>query len=421
MKNYNFINFFKNIVFVVSVTAMLIVTSSCGGTSFSYLTDEQNAMLNSIRTVSGTDNMVFEVNYTADYKVNDFLKSITENLTYSASGCRVTMKKLLADGSNIIPDRRLSNKAPGCSSVICKNSDGIPVIGRNYDLDIRSGGAVIVIHTSPCDGYKSVGVADGAQFGLSFNDLNNNTANKELMLYAPYYTMDGVNEKGFACSVMLLNEGACVQFTQKNWLPSTLVVRYLLDNADSVDKAIELLKNMDLRNDYFIEPLLADVSFHWAITDNSGKKAVIEYVDGNMVVNEYPLKVKYNETDGTMQTEYPKEEKGYLISTNFYVSEGVKNTKCDSGKWRYETLEKLMSENPAPTKEQLRDIMKSAKYYMNDKEYIYTMEKEGLDPKKPENWDWITIWTDILNTSDKTLSFWSRENYDTENVFAIEY
>lgn len=389
-----------------------------------YLKEEQIDTLSSTRPIRGTDDQAYEINYTADYRMDEFIQTITENFLYHTTDCRMLMKKLLADGSGVDPLGRLTNGTPGCSSVVCKNADGVPVIGRNYDLDIRSNGATVVIHTAPEGGYKSVGVADCAQTGLSVNDLKNGTAKKELLLYAPYYTMDGVNETGFAISIMLLNEGMNVQDTDKTWLPSTLVVRYLLDKADSVEHAIELLSQVDLRNDYFIDPVIsaaAGVSFHWALTDAKGDKAVIEYVDGEMIVNRYPLKVKYNEADDSMEVTYPKEETGYLLSTNFYVSEGFNNTAHDSGKWRYETLEKQMSENPTPTNEQLKEIMKSAKYLMNDKDYMFEMIEQGKDVTNPDNWDWITIWTDILNTSEKSLTMWFRENYEVENTFAIEY
>ncbi len=411
------------IIIVLVVLAATIVFMSLDDT-ISYLSDEQNDTIRSARIIDGTDDNVCEINYTADYKMDDFINTITKDMVFSGYDCRMTMKNLLANDSDIMPIRRLSNDAPGCSSVICKNSDGVPVIGRNYDLDIRSNGATVVIHTAPEGCYKSVGVSDCGQEGLSYKDIKEKNNKRELLLYAPYYTMDGVNEKGFACSVMLLNEGANVQHTGKNWLPSTLVVRYLLDHADSVDNAVELLNKMDLRNDYFMEAfksIISDISFHWALTDSAGNKAVIEYVDGKMIVNKYPLKVQYNEEDDSAKIEYPKEEKGYLLSTNFYVSEGFNNTKHDSGKWRYETLEKQLAKNPTPTNDELRDMMKSAKYLMNDKDHIYEMKQLGVNPDDAKKWDWITIWTDILNTSDHSLSFWSRENYDTKYTFNLEY
>lgn len=58
---------------------------------------------------------------------------------------------------------------------------------------------------------------------------------------------------------------------------------------------------------------------------------------------------------------------------------------------------------------------------MNDKDYILEMKNAGIDTDNPDKWDWITLWTDILNTSEKSLTLWARENYDVENTFGIEY
>ncbi len=104
-----------------------------------------------------------------------------------------------------------------------------------------------------------------------------------------------------------------------------------------------------------------------------------------MVVNKYPLKVQYNEKEDTMQVQYPKQETGYLLSTNFFVSEGFKNTSHDAGKWRYQTLEEQMSKNPTPTNEELKDIMKSVKFFLNDKDFMWELRQDGKDVNKAEN------------------------------------
>lgn len=120
-----------------------------------------------------------------------------------------------------------------------------------------------------------------------------------------------------------------------------------LNSARVVEGTEDRVYEIDYTADYKMNEFIDTIS-----------KKIIEYVNGQMIVNKYPLKVQYNENDDTMQIQYPEKETGYLISTNFYVSEGFNNTKNDSGKWRYETLEKAMSENTTPTKEQLRDITK---------------------------------------------------------------
>lgn len=421
MKN-SFIKLFTR--FTV-LTAVLFCFSSCNNNPDpkNYLSTEQLKTLDSIRVIKNTEREAYEINYASDYKVNEFIDEITKNKFSKVQDVRSTMKRLLAPASKVSPFDRLTNHTPGCSSLICKMNDSEWVIGRNYDLDINSNGAIFVIHTAPKDGYKSVGVADAAQCGLSYKDMVLNNSKKELALYLPYYTMDGVNEKGFACSIMVLSEGGCVQDSGKKWLPSTLVVRYLLDNADSVENAIKLLENVDFRNDYFVDlPDVSLLSFHWALTDKTGNKAVIEFVDGKMVVNKFPLEVKYNEeTDKFDSITYPKTETRFLLSTNFFVSEGFENTKHDSGKWRYQTLCEAASKNPTPAKDQLRDMMKSVKYLKNDKDYIYELKEQKKDPENVKDWDWITIWTDILNTNELSLSLWYREDFTSEKDFFIDF
>lgn len=194
----------------------VLLFAGCVNQDIPYLDDEQNSTIQSARAIKNTDNKAYEINYTADYKVPEFMEMLTKEKITSAYEIRTKMKDLIAPKSKVYPLDRLTNFTPGCSSVICKNADGQPVIGRNYDLDVNSNALTAVIHTSPKDGYKSVGVADPGQCGLSFTDMANSNTNKELFLYAPYFTMDGVNETGFACSIMVLSEGANVQDTGKN-------------------------------------------------------------------------------------------------------------------------------------------------------------------------------------------------------------
>ena len=52
---------------------------------------------------------------------------------------------------------------------------------------------------------------------------------------------------------------------------------------------------------------------------------------------------------------------------------------------------------------------------------MFELRKQGIDTTNPDNWDWITIWTDILNTSEKSLTLWMKENYEVENTFKLEY
>ena len=52
-----------------------------------------------------------------------------------------------------------------------------------------------------------------------------------------------------------------------------------VNKKEAEENAIKLLEKVDFRNDYFIDlPDISFLSFHWALTDKTGNKAVIEYV-----------------------------------------------------------------------------------------------------------------------------------------------
>ena len=388
-----------------------------------YLTPSQNYTLNSAKTLKEPD--FFEVNYTADYKLDEFIDEITaKNIEYGED-MRYLLKDLIAPASNIVPDRALLNVAPGCSSVVAQDKDsGAWLLGRNYDFDIGSNGTYVVVHTAPDNGYKSVGVADMSIFGLSKNELD---TNKELLLYSPYVTMDGVNEKGFAVSLMLLDQDRNVQNEpNKASMPSSLIVRYLLDNADSVDNAISLLNNFNLKPDYYIyDKYLQDVigehiTLHWAMVDESGNRAVVEYVNGQMNVLKNPVQVDFNEQNGDKAISYPNEPKPYLIATNFFLSQGVEPDVLASGFWRYSTLKEQLENNPTPNKDELAKMMQSVKFLQNDKDTIVAMQKQGLDPNDASNWGWLTLWTDVLDTKEKSMQLYFKEDYNEEYNFEVE-
>ncbi len=386
------------------------------------LTPEQIQTITSYKTLLNTE--LLEVVYTADYKMDQFIETITEQNTIYGEDMRKIMHDIIAPNSDVLPDQYLSNATPGCTTVIAQ--DGITgnwLAGRNYDLDINSNGTISVIHTAPEGKYKSVGVADTGLVGLSKNELANDA---ELLLYAPYFTMDGVNEEGFAISIMVLNKDRSTQDDpEKASLPQSLLVRYLLDNADSVQSAIKLLENVNLKNEYLlnykeIQRLMApNVAFHWSMVDESGDKAIIEYVNGKMNVITIPPDVQYDEQTYTPTISYPQEPKPYLINTNFFLSQEVINTPNEDGFWRYATAQKALEKNPTPSKEELVDIMQSVKFFLNDVDEQHKIQQKGKDPNNPQDWEWITLWTDILDTEEKSLKLFYREDYTREYNFDV--
>jgi choloylglycine hydrolase len=96
-------------------------------------------------------------------------------------------------------------------------------------------------------------------------------------------TADGLNERGFAGHMLYLNAaGFGPRDPSKPAVHAGLWLQYLLDNAASVDEALALLENIQ------IVPAEArghKASVHLAIEDASGDSAIIEYIDGKLVIH----------------------------------------------------------------------------------------------------------------------------------------
>lgn len=99
---------------------------------------------------------------------------------------------------------------------------------------------------------------------------------KILTLAAPFAPLDGVNDAGVACGIFMSYQGgekvaATNQQTDKPDLTSTTMLRMILDYADSVEEAVELVEKYDLHDS-------AKTSFHYMIADSTGKSAILEWV-----------------------------------------------------------------------------------------------------------------------------------------------
>ena len=100
--------------------------------------------------------------------------------------------------------------------------------------------------------------------------LKQNDVRVMAALYAP---LDGMNEKGLAVSVNMIQDAASInQSTDKPDLTTTTAVRLLLNKAASVDEALVLLQQYDLHGSM-------GMMVHFALADTTGRGVVVEYID----------------------------------------------------------------------------------------------------------------------------------------------
>ena len=220
----------------------------------------------------------------------------------------------------IIP---ISMEAPevGCSSFTTIDENGNHLFGRNYDFASTSS---LILHTNPGNGrHASISSVD-LQF-LGLGDGINGLIDNLTAIAAAYAPLDGMNDAGVSCGIYMSYQGpgdlsySTDQQTEKPDLTSTTMLRMILDYADDVDEAVELVKKYDFHDS-------ANSSFHYMVADKSGKSAILEWVNENETDStdidgtKRVLKVYYNDQDKVLGEDEAQNNFQYI--TNFIVTPG---------------------------------------------------------------------------------------------------
>ncbi len=103
-------------------------------------------------------------------------------------------------------------------------------------------------------------------------------------------TVDGINEKGLAGNVLYLAEsdyGDSAK-TDKPTISIGAWLQYFLDNYATVKEAVEAMQDAPFA---IVAPVLPNgrpASGHLSISDSSGDSAILEYLDGKLVIHHGP-------------------------------------------------------------------------------------------------------------------------------------
>lgn len=205
----------------------------------------------------------------------------------------------------------------------------------------------------------------------SFGDVFERLPADTRALVLTYAPLDGMNERGLAVAVLMIQDSATIaQDTGKPDLTTTTAVRLLLNRAATVDEALDLLEGCDLHASM-------GLMVHFALADASGRSVVVEYVDNQMVVTETP------------------------VVTNFYVAAGEKHgVGTAQSHERFETLTERLGQSPTMTMDEVRDALDSvSKHHFNDGE--------------------TTEWSMVCNQETGEVRYYHRENYAQGYVFQV--
>ncbi len=405
MKHYSFI----------MACAMACLMASCNNATSTASADpnadnaekwtaDQRATIESIKAVDGSDGHLFEMTYTADYKLDTML---AEGCGSLPEAMQLLYKQLLPESRVLLGDA--STQGVGCSTFSAASSDGGYVLGRNYDYPV-GGKYYMVVKCNPKVGYKSIGVADLSALMEKPDSINpfNTVRNQEITLFAPYSVLDGINETGFMCSFMQLEYSSTMQNRGKTKLLSNWVTRLLLDKCKTVEEGIALMDQYDMQSIFQKE----DMDLHYILADAQGDRAIVEYVDNEMHVLRAP--------------ELVGQEAPYVLSTNFYLTPGTRMTPEEGlkhkelGYWRFDVMNDSLKNNPTPSIKEAMDYMRSVRILYNDQDEIAALKALGKDPTKFESWSWMTLWSSVYSSKNLSLDLCIRENYDKKFSFKID-
>ncbi len=340
------------------------------------------------------DGSVYEMTVAGDYYFDDFLAQggastdgeliefITGNLT-----------KGLIDIGITPPD-------VACSSFTATLEDGDRVFARNYDYSKTN---TAIVYTNPGgDRHASVSTIDLQFLGIDVDKDVTSLIDKITCLAAPYIPFDGMNDAGVSCGIYMTYQGpeesiSTNQDSEKPDITSTTMLRLILDYADSVDEAVELVSNYDLHDS-------ATSSYHYMVADSTGKSAILEWVAGNdstdIEGSARELKVTYNDAAPRCT------DKTWQCVTNFVVAPDYYDNNEDmKGLDRYEHLHKTLT---------------AAKGVMADETAAMDLLAQvGRRTWKNDDKNGCTVHSVVYNLTDQT-ALWVPNEHFGEDEYKME-
>ena len=352
-------------------------------------------MIYSLVDLEGDKGRIYEMNYTVDYKLDEALNA---GIVGTTSLTRFVVTHLF----DSIPSAKsvsLSYDA-GCSAFACPDgTSGNFLMGRNFDFNHRDPDTkervmipLIAVHTAPAGGKKSVSFVDG-QFVKYESGFYTKKGNDLSMLMAlPYLLLDGINEDGFAVSVLKLDGLPTAQSDSPNKkIFTTVAMRMLLDRASTVKEAKEMLKDYSMYMD------TDSASYHFFMADAKGDFAIVEYTNPDTQLN--PNRMEALTGNDTLR-----------CVTNFYVSPNMYATPHGMrhslhGKERYYSLRAgLLRHN----------------YKMTPEEALGLLKVVAQGPDGYQGSTGFTQWSEVFNLSKKTVSMSILREWDKTFHFKVE-
>lgn len=317
--------------------------------------------LDSIRQAD--DYGMFQMTYYGDYGFDDFLKVGAESDTDIETFVTKRLLKGIPIKFNVIDG--------GCTAFVTHDDGGNVIFGRNFDFTYAP---TMQLITRPKNGYASVSTVNLAFAGYSENNLPSGlNVRSFLSLAAPYLPFDGMNEKGVAIALLAVPQADLDNEKNKITLNTTTAIRLVLDNAATVDEAVELLTQYNV---YFS----GGIYCHYLIADASGRSVLAEYFDGKLQTVTAP--------------------DSYQIASNFIAYNGVNIGEGFTEFERYATVETAIKANGN---------------HLNAEQAIQLLAKVGVMDNGMDKLQWSVVY----NLTALNGTIFAHRNTDNLNRFQL--
>ena len=349
-------------------------------------------MIYSLVDLEGDKGRIYEMTYTVDYKLDDAIN-------FGIDG-QVKLQQFV--GAYLMDAKGKSMSLAydaGCSAFAAPDkSTGNFLMGRNFDFNHwdedsnRIDIPVIVVHTAPKGGKKSVSFVDGNFVNYKKGFYTEKGNDLSMLMALPYLLLDGINEDGFAISVLKLDGKPTRQTkSSKKTIFTTVAMRMLLDRASTVKEATAMLDNYNMCMD------TDTASYHFFMADATGDYAIVEYTGKNVNIN-HPENMEVLRDNDTLR-----------CVTNFYVSPTMLETEFGGyslhGRDRYKDLRAgLLKHNYNVTPSQALELLK-------------IVAQGPYDDKSSTG---FTQWSQVYNLTKRRLTLNLTREWDKTFEFGIE-
>lgn len=342
------------------------------------------------------DGAVYEMRVKGGFYLDDFIarggvKSDKELIDFITSNITKNVINMKIEESEI-----------SCSSFTAKTAAGDFLFARNYDFEKTN---TCIVYTEANKGrHASVSTVDLQFLGIKTDKNIGGLMDKITALAAPYAPLDGVNSAGVSCGIYMTYQGKETvptdQNTDKPDITSTTMLRLILDYADDLEEAIEIVSKYDLHDS-------AKTSYHYMVADASGRSAILEWVNGTDETDNDGSKrnliVTYNDSDSHIGEAEAKSN--YQVITNFIIQTGYYGSNDEKkGFDRYETLYRRLSpiEGIVENEQAAMDILAAVgrRKWKNDDKNTCTVHSVVYNLTKR-----TALWVPNENYTDKTAVF----------------